>query len=91
MCYSEATVGFCTRSNGGESVSDRVGADLVVNGSGAQVGAATCLFVKRMNTEKVLVACSNEWPNREFWAKGVKYVLASLKSCEIVSLVDFGP
>ena len=82
MCDSEATVGFCTRSNSGETVSDRVGADLVENGSGAQVGAATCLFVKRINTEKVLVACSNDWPNREFWAKGVKYVLVSLWCCK---------
>ena len=81
MYDSEATVGLCTRSDSGESVCDRVGADLVENGSGAQVGAATCLFVKRMNTEKVLVACSNEWSNREFWAKGIKYVLVSLCCC----------
>ena len=69
MCDSEADVGLRTCSNGGESVCNRVGADLVKNGSGAQVRAAACLFVKRMNAEKVLVACSNELPNPEFWAK----------------------
>ena len=82
MCDSEANIGLCTRSNSGESVCNRVGADLVKNGSGAQVRAAACLFVKRMKTEQVLAACSNEWPNREFWAKGVKYVLVSLWCCK---------
>ena len=66
VCYSGATAGFCARSYGGKSISDRVGADLVENGPGAKVGTATHLFVKSVNAKKILVACSNEWSNREF-------------------------
>ena len=77
-CCGGATVGFCVGRNGGKSVCDWVGADLVENSSGAKMGSATQLFVKNVNAKKILVACSYERSNRKFGAEGTKDVLVSL-------------
>ena len=69
-CCGEAAVGLCVGRDGRESVSDWVGADVVHNISGANVGAATQLFVKNVYVEEVLVTCSNEGPIQELGAEG---------------------
>ncbi len=59
-----AVVDLCADRNGVESARNWVGADVVVCVSGASVGAAAKLFAEKVNAEKELVTCADEWTNQ---------------------------
>ena len=63
-CCGEAVVDLCADRNGVESARDWVGADVVMCVSGASMGAAAKLFAKKVNAEKELVTCTDEWTNQ---------------------------
>ena len=81
-CCGEAAIDLCVDRNGGESVRDWVGTDVVINVSGTSVGAAAQLFVKKVNVEEKLVTCTNEWSNQELGAEGTSNPLVFLHRVE---------
>ena len=74
----DAVVDLCADRNGVESARDWVGADVVMNVSGASMGAAAKLFAKKVSVEEELVTCTNEWSNQELGAEGTSNPLVSL-------------
>ena len=59
-----AVVVLCADRDGVESARNWVGADVVLCVSGASVGAAARLFAEKVNAEKELVTCADEWTNQ---------------------------